>query len=51
MEEINRLFFTNEYPKTFQEIKNKLSHYKISEFYTLLQMIETPIQVLLKMER
>ena len=51
IEEIQKLYFYNEYPKTFQEIKNKLSHQKFSEFqiyYTILQIIETPILVRLK---
>lgn len=48
IEEVKNLFFINQYPKTFQEIKHKLSHQKFSEFqifYTLITMIETPILI------
>ena len=48
IEEVKNLFFMNQYPKTFQEIKHKLSHGKFSEFqlyYSLCSMIETPIMI------
>ena len=51
IEEVQNLFFMNQYPKTFQEIKHKLSHQKFSEFqiyYTLISMIETPILIPLR---
>lgn len=51
IEEIRALFFQNEYPKTFHEIKIMLEHHKFSDFqiyYNLMKIIETPILIPLR---